>query len=82
MRRRFNVNAVASTDGQHIRVKHDKRANTSGRTEYEFCGHPVIISNGGVYRTDTGKWIGHLYEDDHGQKWVYGPLNKGQIMRN
>jgi hypothetical protein len=31
MRRRFSLNAVASSDGVHTRVSHDRRANTTGR---------------------------------------------------
>lgn len=82
MRRRFSPSAVASSDGAHIRIKHDRRANTTGRTEYEFCGRPVIITNNSVYATDTGKWIGHLRTDDYGNKYVYGSLSKGCIMKN
>jgi hypothetical protein len=78
MRRRFAVNAVASSDGIHTRVKHDRRANATGRSEYAFCGHKVIITNNNVFR--DGYWIGHLYIDDHGQKYVYGPKNKGQLQ--
>jgi hypothetical protein len=78
MRRRFAVNAVASSDGIHTRVKHDRRANATGRSEYAFCGHKVIITNNNVFR--DGYWIGHLYIDDHGQKYVYGPHNKGQLQ--
>jgi len=77
MRRRFAVNAVASSDGIHTRVKHDRRANATGRSEYAFCGHKVIITNNNVFR--DGCWIGHLYIDHKGNKWVYGPKNKGEI---
>lgn len=77
MRRRFSPNAVASSDGDHTRVSHDRKANTTGRTEYAFCGHKVIITNNNVFR--DGNWIGHLYIDDKGQKYVYGPSNKGRI---
>ena len=76
-RRRFSPNAVASSDGQHTRVSHDRRANTTGRTPYLFCGKKVIITNDEVFR--NGYWIGHLYVDEHGQKYVYGPKNKGRI---
>lgn len=31
MRRRFSPNAVASSDGNHTRVSHDRKANTTGR---------------------------------------------------
>jgi hypothetical protein len=77
MRRRFSPNSVASSDGDHTRVSHDRRANATGRSEYAFCGHKVIITNNNVFR--DGNWIGHLYIDDHGQKYVYGPSNKGRI---
>lgn len=30
-RRRFSPNAVASSDGDHVRISHDRRANTTGR---------------------------------------------------
>jgi hypothetical protein len=30
-RRRFSLSAVASSDGTHIRISHDRRANTTGR---------------------------------------------------
>ena len=77
MRRRFSPNAVASSDGDHTRVSHDRKANATGRSEYAFCGHKVIITNNNVFR--DGNWIGHLYIDDKGQKYVYGPANKGRI---
>jgi len=76
-RKRFDRNSVASSDGQHIRVSHDRRANTTGRTPYLFCGDPVIITDNNVFR--NGNWIGNLFIDDHGQKYVLGPHNKGYI---
>lgn len=76
-RRRFNPNAIASSDGQHIRVSHDRRANTTGRSNTTFCGKKVIITNNDVFR--NGYWIGHLYVDKYGQKYVLGPRNKGRI---
>ena len=30
-RRRFSPSAVASSDGDHVRISHDCRANTTGR---------------------------------------------------
>ena len=30
-RRRFNPSAVASSDGTHVHLLHDRRANTTGR---------------------------------------------------
>lgn len=41
MRRRFNPNAVASSDGNHILVSHDRRAGTTGRRvkrDFVKCG--------------------------------------------
>ena len=41
MRRRFSLGAVASSDGIHTRVSHDRKANTTGRTTrtpYAKCG--------------------------------------------
>ena len=82
MRRRFNVHAIASSDGVRTRIMHDRRANTTGRTPYMFCGKEVIINQDSVYAKSTGKWLGYLYIDDHGQKYVYGPSNKGPLMMN
>lgn len=42
MRRRFNPSAIASSDGNHIMVSHDRPAGTTGRTErtvYARCGY-------------------------------------------
>lgn len=42
MRRRFNPQAVASSDGSHIMISHDRRAGTTGRrtkTLYAKCGN-------------------------------------------
>lgn len=79
MRKRFSLNAVANSDGIHIRIKHDHRANTTGRTNYMFCGKAVIITDGSVFSKESGQWLGHLYIDDYGDKYVYGPHNKGLI---
>lgn len=76
-RRRFNPASVASSDGNHVHLLHDRRANTTGRTPYLFCGKKVIITNNDVFR--NGYWIGHLYVDDYGNKYVLGPHNKGRI---
>lgn len=41
MRRRFSLNAVASSDGVHTRVSHDRKAGTTGRTArnpFAICG--------------------------------------------
>lgn len=42
MRRRFNPNSVASSDGNHIMISHDRKAGTTGRrtkTLYAKCGN-------------------------------------------
>lgn len=80
MKNRFNPNAIAGSDGIHTRVSHDRRANTTGRTPYTFCGKPVIVTDNNVYR--DGKWIGHLFINDNGHKYVYGPKNKGLLNKN
>lgn len=41
MKKRFNPNAVASSDGVHCRISHDRKAGTTGRTKktaYARCG--------------------------------------------
>lgn len=80
-RRRFSLNAIASSDGTHLRVSHDRRANTTGRTDYTFCGKEVIITDNNVFAKHNGKWLGYLYVDEHGIKYVYGPQNKGQLYK-
>jgi hypothetical protein len=76
-RKRFDRNAIASSDGNHVRVIHDRKANATGRTPYLFCGKKVIITNNDVFR--NGYWIGHLHIGENGKKYVYGPKNKGII---
>lgn len=42
MRRRFNPLAVASSDGIHVHILHDRRAGTTGRrtkTTFAKCGN-------------------------------------------
>lgn len=82
MRKRFSLNSVASSDGARTRIPHDRKANTTGRTPYTFCGKEVIITENRVYAKNTGSWLGHLYVDEHEQKWVYGPANKGPLTKN
>lgn len=82
MRSRFNPNAIAGSDGIHTRVSHDRRANTTGRTPYTFCGKEVIITDDNVYSKNTGRWLGYLQIDDHGHKYVHGPKNKGLLNKN
>lgn len=31
MRKRFNPSSVASSDGEHVHLLHDRKANTTGR---------------------------------------------------
>lgn len=45
MRRRFNPNSVASSDGSHIMISHDRRAGTTGRTAkriFARCGKILV----------------------------------------
>lgn len=77
MRKRFNPNAVASSDGDHTRVSHDRKANTTGRSDYTFLGKKVIISNNEVY--SNGHYIGKCITDDYGNKYVKGVNNNGII---
>ena len=76
-RKRFSRNAVASVCNGRVRISHDRRANTTGRTPYLFCGKRVIITDNNVFC--NGNWIGRLFIDDHGNKCVIGPHNKGLI---
>lgn len=76
-RKRFDRNAVASACSGRVKISHDRRANTTGRTPYLFCGDPVIITDNNVFR--NGNWIGYLFIDDYGNKYVLGPHNKGCI---
>lgn len=76
MRRKFNPNAVASAVGSRIRVSHDRPANTTGRTSHAFCGEPIIISDGYVYR--KGNCIGRAFETEYGL-YLIGPRDKGFI---
>ena len=78
MRKRFALNAVASSDGAHVRVSHDRRANATGRSNYTFLGRKVIITDGNVFR--NGHWIGKCITDDQGNKFVSGPYNNGNIQ--
>lgn len=76
-RKRFDRRAIASSDGEHVRVIHDRRANTTGRTPYMFGGKPVIIT--GHYVFCNGINIGRIYTDKEGRKCVSGKANKGLI---
>jgi hypothetical protein len=77
MRKRFALNAVASSDGAHVRVSHDRRANATGRSSYTFLGRKVIITDGNVFR--NGYWIGKCIIDDQGNRLLSGPYNNGNI---
>ena len=45
--------------------------------KYLFCGKIVTIKDNNVYR--GGNWIGGLFVDEHGVKYVLGPQNKGVL---
>lgn len=77
MRRRFDRSAVASSDGDHTRVSHDRKANLTGRSNYAFLGKKVIITDGNVFR--NGHCIGKCVTDDQGNKFVSGVNNNGII---
>lgn len=77
MRKRFALNAVASSDGAHVRVSHDRKANLTGRSNYAFLGKKVIITDGNVFR--NGHYIGRCITDDQGNKSVSGHYNNGII---
>ena len=76
-RKRFDRNAIASSDGSHVRVIHDRKANATGRTPYLFCGKPVIIT--GHYVFCNGKYIGRLHIDKEGRKCISSKKNNGFI---
>lgn len=71
MRQRFNINAIASSNGNRTRIKHDRRANTTGRTPYKFCGKEVIVTAGKVFLKSTGRVLGYL-TINKGHKYVAG----------
>jgi len=71
MRQRFNTNAIASSNGNRTRIKHDRRANTTGRTPYKFCGKEVIVSAGKVFLKSTGRMLG-FFTINKGHKYVTG----------
>lgn len=77
MRRRFSTNAVASSDGDHTRVSHDRKANLTGRSNYAFLGKKVIITEGNVFR--NGYFIGKCVIDDQGNRFVSGINHNGII---
>lgn len=72
MRQRFNINAIASSNGNRTRIKHDRRANTTGRTPYKFCGREVIVSAGKVFLKSTGRMLGY-FTINKGNKCITGP---------
>ena len=45
MRKRFNPSSVASSDGEHVHILHDKKAGTTGRRvkqAFVRCGQRLI----------------------------------------
>lgn len=78
MRKRFCPNSIASSDGVHMHILHDKRANTTGRTPYKFCGKEVIITAGKVFLKSTGRVLGQLTINE-GHKYVTGPKACGVL---
>lgn len=81
MRKRFSLTAIASVCCGKVRIKHDRKANTTGRTNYSFCGNDVIITNNRVYAKSTGLCMGMLHVDDDGNKYVHGHSYKGVLNR-
>ena len=71
MRKRFCPNSIASSDGVHMHILHDRRANTTGRTPYKFCGKEVIVSAGKVFLKSTGRMLG-FFTINKGHKYVTG----------
>lgn len=78
-RPRFNLSAIASVCSGRVRVLHDRKANTTGRTNYSFCGKEVIITDNRVYAKSTGLCMGMLYIDEDGNKYVHGHHHKGML---
>ena len=72
MRRRFCPNSIASSDGVHMHILHDRRANTTGRTPYKFCGKEVIVTAGKVFLKSTGRWLGY-FTINKGNRCITGP---------
>ncbi len=78
MRKRFCPNSIASSDGVHMHILHDRRANTTGRTPYKFCGKEVIVTMGQVFLKSTGRWLGY-FTINKGNKYVTGPRACGVL---
>ena len=80
MRKRFNPSSIASSDGTHVHLLHDKRANTTGRTKYSFLGKPLIIQHE-KYAYINGDFVGFACKTDYGL-YLCGERNKGFITVN
>lgn len=52
------------------------------KATYTFCGHPVYLKLDGVYDYITDRWLGHCYISPNGDKYVYGPYNKGNLIKH
>ena len=51
------------------------------RYRYTFLGHPVYLRLNGVYSAMTDRWLGHCYISPEGDYYVYGPDNKGMLIK-
>lgn len=47
--------------------------------KYLFINTPVEIRNDHVYR--NGNFIGYCYTDEHGDRYVLGPRDKGKLTK-
>lgn len=77
MRNKFRTDAVASSVGERVRVSHDRKANTTGRTNHQFCGNPIIITDGRAY--SNGICIGPVHRCEDGSLYLCGKTHKGLI---
>lgn len=50
-------------------------------TEYTYFGKPIHIRDNNVYNANNHQWLGHLFTDEHGNKHVLGPANKGKLHK-
>jgi len=51
------------------------------KPRYTFLGHPVYLRLNGVYSAMTDRWLGHCYISPEGDYYVYGPDNKGMLIK-
>ena len=77
MRRKFRTDAVASAIGERIRVSHDRRANTTGRTNHQFAGQPIIITDNHAFC--NGSCIGSVHLREDGALYLNGEKHRGLI---